>query len=157
MLKTGEPKEGQAVAEALTRAGCFCAGRRVERRGKTYVCKMCNASCVPADGVPEKPAHVPEPETPPTPPGGPAIRPEGVKGIVMRAARAMSGPFTVEDLTVAAWKLDREKLGLSGYRDLYPDHNRVASTVWGKKGLVGKGLLELSNGLLKIAAQPKDG
>ena len=40
--------------------------------------------------------------------------------------------FTEWDLTVAAWRRDRNRFGSRGYEDEYPDHKRVMMEIMGK-------------------------
>jgi len=41
--------------------------------------------------------------------------------------------FSEWELTVAAWKRDRERFGLRGFKDEYPDHKRVMMEIMGQK------------------------
>ncbi|HEV3143665.1 MAG TPA: hypothetical protein VGZ47_07270, partial [Gemmataceae bacterium] len=41
--------------------------------------------------------------------------------------------FTEWDLTIAAWQRDRDRFGLRGYKETYPDHKRVMMEIMGKK------------------------
>ncbi|HLW64721.1 MAG TPA: hypothetical protein VKS79_05325 [Gemmataceae bacterium] len=41
--------------------------------------------------------------------------------------------FSEWELTLAAWKRDRERFGLRGYQESYPDHKRVMMEIMGKK------------------------
>lgn len=47
-------------------------------------------------------------------------------------ATANRTPFTEWDLTVAAWKRNRNRFGCRGYEDVYPDHKRVMMEIMGK-------------------------
>jgi hypothetical protein len=51
--------------------------------------------------------------------------------------------FTAEHLTVVAWEMYPTTFGLSGYKDCYPDSNKVLVTLSGKRGLVRRGWLRL--------------
>lgn len=42
---------------------------------------------------------------------------------------AEGGDFHEATLTVRAWKMDRKRLGLAGYEDLYPDYKKVYTLV----------------------------
>lgn len=58
-------------------------------------------------------------------------------------------PFTAEDLVVAAWRLDPETFGLSGYvdelgRPAYPNSNRIFAEIMGSKPIRKQGLLAKS-------------
>jgi hypothetical protein len=50
-------------------------------------------------------------------------------------------PFTAEALIVAAWQRFPNTFGLKGYTDLYPDSNKVLSSLMGEKGLARRGWL----------------
>jgi hypothetical protein len=41
--------------------------------------------------------------------------------------------FSEWELTVAAWKQDRDRFGLRGFKDEYPDHKRVMMEIMGQK------------------------
>jgi len=51
-------------------------------------------------------------------------------------------PFSAEDLIVASWKRFPKTLGLKGYAELYPDSNKVLSSIMGVKGLVRRRWLD---------------
>jgi hypothetical protein len=51
-------------------------------------------------------------------------------------------PFSAEDLIVASWKRFSKTLGLKGYAELYPDSNKVLSSIMGVKGLVRRHWLD---------------
>lgn len=51
-------------------------------------------------------------------------------------------PFSAEDLIVASWKRFPKTLGLKGYAELYPDSNKVLSSIMGVKGLVRRQWLD---------------
>jgi hypothetical protein len=50
-------------------------------------------------------------------------------------------PFSAEALIVAAWQKFPRTFGLKGYADLYPDSNKVLTSIMGEKGLARKGWL----------------
>jgi hypothetical protein len=50
-------------------------------------------------------------------------------------------PFTAEAITVAVWKKFPNTFGLKGFIDLYPDNNKVLSSLMGEKGLARRGWL----------------
>ncbi len=50
-------------------------------------------------------------------------------------------PFSAEALIVAAWQKFPKTFGLKGYVDLYPDSNKVLSSIMGVRGLAGRGWL----------------
>lgn len=49
--------------------------------------------------------------------------------------------FSAEDFVVAAWRKFPDAFGLAGYRDKYPDSNRVFAEIMGSKPIRKKGLL----------------
>lgn len=50
-------------------------------------------------------------------------------------------PFSAEALIVAAWQKFPKTFGLKGYAELYPDSNKVLSSIMGEKGLARRGWL----------------
>jgi hypothetical protein len=50
-------------------------------------------------------------------------------------------PFSAEALIVASWQKFPKTFGLKGYADLYPDSNKVLSSIMGVKGLANRGWL----------------
>lgn len=50
-------------------------------------------------------------------------------------------PFSAEALIVASWQKFPRTFGLKGYHDLYPDSNKVLSSIMGEKGLARRGWL----------------
>jgi hypothetical protein len=50
-------------------------------------------------------------------------------------------PFSAEALIVASWQKFPRTFGLKGYADLYPDSNKVLSSIMGEKGLARRGWL----------------
>jgi hypothetical protein len=51
-------------------------------------------------------------------------------------------PFSAEALIVTSWQKFPKTFGLKGYADLYPDSNKVLSSIMGVKGLANRGWLE---------------
>jgi hypothetical protein len=51
-------------------------------------------------------------------------------------------PFSAEALIVACWLKFPRTFGLKGYADLYPDSNKVLSSIMGARGLANKGWLQ---------------
>jgi hypothetical protein len=71
--------------------------------------------------------------------------------------------FTEWDLTVGTWSLNKNRWGLRGYEDKYPDHKRVMNEVMaaGTQKVVGRGWIErvkpnyyrlTDSGLAKVAS-----
>jgi hypothetical protein len=50
-------------------------------------------------------------------------------------------PFSAEALIVASWKRFPRTFGLKGYAELYPDSNKVLSSIMGERGLTRRGWL----------------
>jgi hypothetical protein len=50
-------------------------------------------------------------------------------------------PFSAEALIVAAWQQYPRTFGLKGYADVYPDSNKILSSIMGEKGLARRGWL----------------
>lgn len=50
-------------------------------------------------------------------------------------------PFSAEALIVACWQKFPRTFGLKGYTDLYPDSNKILSSIMGERGLARRGWL----------------
>jgi hypothetical protein len=50
-------------------------------------------------------------------------------------------PFSAEALIVASWQKFPKSFGLKGFAELYPDSNKVLSSIMGEKGLARRGWL----------------
>ena len=50
-------------------------------------------------------------------------------------------PFSAEALIVTSWQHFPRTFGLKGYADLYPDSNKVLSSIMGERGLAKRGML----------------
>lgn len=67
---------------------------------------------------------------------------------VLLAANRLSGDekkeFKEWDLTVETWKLNKNRWGLKGYEEKYPDHKRVMNEIMarGLQKIIGRGWLE---------------
>lgn len=80
----------------------------------------------------------------------PRVRAGGMTEMLLAAAKKLDSPFTVQDLTVVAWKMFPRTFGLKGHVAEHPDHNRVVAALCGGKGLVARGLIRRrSDGLLE--------
>lgn len=55
--------------------------------------------------------------------------------------QAGQSPFSAEALIVASWKRFPKTFGLKGYSELYPDSNKILSSLMGEKGLAKRGWL----------------
>lgn len=63
--------------------------------------------------------------------------------MAMDEAADEDGSFLEWEVTVKAWKRDRNRYGLRGYENDYPDHKKVANNYMDKKsGAIGKGFME---------------
>lgn len=68
---------------------------------------------------------------------------------LLRVARTMPQPFTLNDISVAVWRACPEFFGMKGYP--YPDNHKVHYILYGDRGLIAKGLiLRVSQGLFRI-------
>ena len=68
---------------------------------------------------------------------------------LLRAARTIPQPFTLNDISVAVWRACPEFFGMKGYP--YPDNHKVHYILYGEKGLIARGLLErVRQGLFRI-------
>lgn len=68
---------------------------------------------------------------------------------------ARYGPFTPEELAVACFARHGAAFGLAGFGEDYPDVRKVATCLYGKRGLIARGLLEkLPDGRLRVPARP---
>jgi len=54
---------------------------------------------------------------------------------------AGQSPFSAEALIVAAWQQSPRTFGLKGYAELYPDSNKILTSLMGEKGLARRGWL----------------
>jgi hypothetical protein len=65
---------------------------------------------------------------------------------ILLAARDLEArgfkPFTIEALTVAAWKSCPKSFGLKGYESLHPNSNVIYASIMGEGRLVRRGWLE---------------
>ncbi len=69
---------------------------------------------------------------------------------LLRVARTIPQPFTLNDVSVAVWKAHPEAFGMNGYS--YPDNHKVHYILYGAKGLIAKGILQrVEQGLFRVA------
>jgi hypothetical protein len=72
---------------------------------------------------------------------------------LLRVARSIPQPFTLNDLSVAVWKVCPEFFGMKGYS--YPDNHRVHYILYGNRGLIAKGILQrVRQGLFQVPDLP---
>jgi hypothetical protein len=70
---------------------------------------------------------------------------------LMRVARRIPQPFTLNDLSVACHQADPENFGMKGYSH-FPDNHRIHYILYGEKGVIAAGLLErIDQGLFQVA------
>ncbi len=67
--------------------------------------------------------------------------PEKVLLAALELEEQGQSPFSAEALIVAAWQKFPKTFGLKGYAELYPDSNKVLSSIMGVRGLAGRGWL----------------
>jgi hypothetical protein len=74
--------------------------------------------------------------------------------MLLRIARQVPQPFTLNDLSVACHQADRESFGMKGYPH-YPDNHRIHWILYGRRGLIERGLIiRVKQGLFQL---PEDG
>jgi hypothetical protein len=77
------------------------------------------------------------------------LRGNGHWTTVVRVARSIAQPFTLNDISVAVWRACPEFFGMKGYP--YPDNHKVHYILYGDRGLIAKGIIErVSQGLFKM-------
>jgi hypothetical protein len=84
---------------------------------------------------------------------------------LLRVARGLPQPFTLNDVSVAVWRACPEFFGMRGYP--YPDNHKVHYILYGHRGLIAKGLIvRVRQGLFRVpegadlaqlAEQPPEG
>jgi hypothetical protein len=68
---------------------------------------------------------------------------------LLRVARTIPQPFTLNDISVAVWKACPEFFGMKGYP--YPDNHKVHYILYGDRGLIAKGLVQrVQQGLFRL-------
>ena len=68
---------------------------------------------------------------------------------LLRAARTIPQPFTLNDISVAVWRACPEFFGMKGYP--YPDNHKVHYILYGDRGLIAKGLIQrVHQGLFRV-------
>src|SRR5438477_2516715 len=66
-------------------------------------------------------------------------------------------PFSAEALIVASWQKFPKTFGLKGFADLYPDSNKVLSSLMGEKGLARRGsLVKMGQKLYALTREGRD-
>jgi hypothetical protein len=68
---------------------------------------------------------------------------------LLRVARTIPQPFTLNDISVAVWKACPDFFGMKGYP--YPDNHKVHYILYGTRGLIAKGIVQrVREGLFRI-------
>ena len=68
---------------------------------------------------------------------------------LLRVARTIPQPFTLNDISVAVWKACPEFFGMKGYP--YPDNHKVHYILYGTRGLIAKGIVQrVRQGLFRL-------
>jgi hypothetical protein len=81
------------------------------------------------------------------------LRASGHWQTVLRVARALRQPFTLNDLSVACWRHDPEFFGMKGYTQ-HPDNHKIHTFLYGKRGLIFNGLLvRVDEGLFRVPGE----
>jgi hypothetical protein len=77
------------------------------------------------------------------------LRASGHWLMLLRVARTLPQPFTLNDISVAVWRTCPEFFGMRGYP--YPDNHKVHYILYGSRGLIAKGLLHrVHEGLFRV-------
>lgn len=68
---------------------------------------------------------------------------------LLRVARTIPQPFTLNDVSVAVWRACPEFFGMKGYP--YPDNHKVHYILYGDRGLIARGLIaRVDQGLFRV-------
>jgi hypothetical protein len=59
---------------------------------------------------------------------------------LLRVARTIPQPFTLNDISVAVWHACPDFFGMKGYP--YPDNHKVHYILYGDRGLIAKGMIQ---------------
>jgi hypothetical protein len=59
---------------------------------------------------------------------------------LLRVARDIPQPFTLNDISVAVWRACPEFFGMKGYP--YPDNHKVHYILYGSRGLIARGIIQ---------------
>jgi hypothetical protein len=69
---------------------------------------------------------------------------------LLRVARTIPQPFTLNDISIAVWRAAPEFFGMKGYP--YPDNHKVHYILYGSRGLIAKGIIQrVQQGLFRVA------
>jgi hypothetical protein len=68
---------------------------------------------------------------------------------LLRVARTIPQPFTLNDISVAVWRARPEVFGMRGYP--HPDNHKVHYILYGSRGLIAKGIIKrVREGLFRL-------
>ncbi len=68
---------------------------------------------------------------------------------LLRVARTIPQPFTLNDISVAVWRACPDFFGMKGYP--YPDNHKVHYILYGDRGLIAKGMIQrVQQGLFAV-------
>jgi hypothetical protein len=68
---------------------------------------------------------------------------------LLRVARTIPQPFTLNDISVAVWRACPDFFGMKGYP--YPDNHKVHYILYGDRGLIAKGMIHrVHQGLFRV-------
>jgi hypothetical protein len=68
---------------------------------------------------------------------------------LLRVARTIPQPFSLNDISVAVWRACPEFFGMNGYP--YPDNHKVHYILYGERGLIAKGLIQrVRQGIFRV-------
>jgi hypothetical protein len=71
---------------------------------------------------------------------------------LLRVARTIAQPFTLNDISVAVWQACPDFFGMKGYP--YPDNHKVHYILYGERGLIAKGMiLRVQQGLFRVCEE----
>src|SRR3954452_7219552 len=110
-----------------------------------------------AERTPQPPSPAPEPEPPPEADDRDRTRRQAIRKLrasghwltLLRVARNIPQPFTLNDISVAVWKACPDFFGMKGYP--YPDNHKVHYILYGDRGLIAKGMIQrVSQGLFCV-------
>src|SRR5438094_6534353 len=68
------------------------------------------------------------------------LRASGHWLLLLRVARTIPQPFTLNDVSVALWRAYPDIFGMKGYP--YPDNHKVHYILYGTRGLIAKGIVQ---------------
>jgi hypothetical protein len=71
---------------------------------------------------------------------------------LLRVARTIPQPFTLNDISVAVWQACPDFFGMKGYP--YPDNHKVHYILYGSRGLIARGIIKrVREGLFSVSEQ----